>query len=127
MPMLLVLAFLFMAGAVFALGEVATYPARLKARSIRRARDYGRLRIPKNEAEVVRFRERVVAPAAQRLAAIPLKLRPKTNLESISTRLVAAGLASRLSVRGFLAVRGAALVAGVFAGVAAGAAGSIGM
>src|SRR4029079_11439736 len=86
MPMLLVLAFLFMAGAVFALGEVATYPARLKARSIRRARDYGRVRIPKNEAEIVRFRERVVAPAAQRLAAIPLKLRPKTNLHSISAR-----------------------------------------
>jgi len=124
MPMLLVLAFLFMAGAVFALGEVATYPARLKARSIRRARDYGRVRIPKNEAEIVRFRERVVAPAAQRLAAIPLKLRPKTNLDSISARLVAAGLTSRLTVRGFLAVRGAALVAGVVAGVSVGAAGS---
>src|SRR4051795_2741529 len=109
MPMLLVLvlAFVSLAGAVFAVGEMATYPARLKARSIRRARDYGHVRIPKNEAEVLRFRERVMAPAAQRLAAIPLKLSPKTNLEGISARLVAAGLTSRLSVRGFLALRGA--------------------
>src|SRR3954454_8224713 len=101
MPMLLVLAFLSLAGAVFAVGEMATYPARLKARSIRRARDYGRVRVPTSEAEALRFRERVLTPAAQRFAAIPLKLSPKTNLEGISTRLVAAGLTSRLSVRGF--------------------------
>jgi tight adherence protein C len=125
--MLLVLAFLFAAGAVFAFGEFATYPARLKARSVRRARDYGRVRIPRSEAETLRFRERVVGPAAQRLAAIPLKLSPKTNLEAISTRLVAAGLTSRLTVRGFLAIRGAALIGGLFAGVAFGTASSFAM
>ncbi|HEY6963570.1 MAG TPA: type II secretion system F family protein [Gaiellaceae bacterium] len=125
--MLLVLAFVFVAGSVFAFGEFATYPARLKARSIRRASEYGRVRIPKNEAEILRFRERVVAPSMKRLAAIPLKLSPKTNVDAIAARLVAAGLTSRLTVGGFLALRGAALVAGVLAGVAFGAAGSLGM
>jgi tight adherence protein C len=120
--MLLLLAFLCLAGAVFALGEVTTYPARLKARSIRRAREYGRVRIPQSEDELVRFRDRVVAPLAHRLASIPLKLSPSTNVETIQARLVAAGLNGRLTVAGFLAIRGAGLVGGVFAGVTLGAA-----
>ena len=57
--------------------EVATYPARLKERSIRRAAEYGRVRDP--------GQGRRAAPASasacsrrplQRLAAIPLKLNP---------------------------------------------------
>ena len=74
--LLLVLAVCFAAAAVFALSEAATYPARLKARSIRRASDYGRVRVPEKAGENLRFRERVVGPASARLAAIPLKLNP---------------------------------------------------
>jgi tight adherence protein C len=122
--MLLLLAFLCVVGAVFALGEVATYPARLKARSIRRARDYGRVRIPQSEDELVRFRDRVVAPLARRLAAIPLRLSPSTSLETIQARLVASGLAGRLSVGNFLAIRGAGLVGGAVGGILFGAAAS---
>jgi tight adherence protein C len=124
--MLLILALVCVGGAVFAVGEAATYPARLKARSIRRAADYGRVRVRTNERELIRFRERVVGPAAARLAAIPLKLSPRTNVESIGKRIVAAGLTQRLSVSGFLAIKGAATIGGCLLGVLVAATGSIG-
>jgi tight adherence protein C len=120
--MLLLFALVFAAGAVFLLGEVATYPARLKTKSIKRAAEYGRVRIPRNERELIRFRERVMAPAVARLGAIPLKLSPKTNLETISAKLVAAGLSSRISTSGFLAIKGGATVGGCLLGLALSAA-----
>ena len=58
--MLLVIAFFCVAGAVFAVAEVATYPARLKEHSLRRATDYGRVRIPDKPDDVLKFRDRVV-------------------------------------------------------------------
>ena len=75
--MLLVIAVLFLAAAVFAFGEAATYPAALKERSIRRAADYGRVRVPKRQDESLRFHERVVAPASHRLAAHPAQAQPE--------------------------------------------------
>jgi tight adherence protein C len=120
--MLLIFAFLFIGGAIFVLGEAATYPSRLKAKSIKRAADYGRIRIPRNERELVRFRERVMAPAVARLASIPLKLGPKTNLEALSAKIVAAGLSSRLSASGFLAIKGGTTVGGGLLGLALAAA-----
>jgi tight adherence protein C len=115
--MLLLLALLFIGGAAFVLGEAATYPSRLKAKSIKRAADYGRIRIPRNERELVRFRERVLGPAVSRLAAIPLKLGPKTNIEALSAKLVAAGLASRLSATNFLAIKGGTTLGGGLLGL----------
>jgi tight adherence protein C len=98
--MLLFFALVFVGGAAFMLSEAATYPARLKARSVKRATDYGRVRVPRNELELVRFRERVTGPAIARLAAIPLRLSPRTNIDALSAKLVAAGLSSRLSTNG---------------------------
>ena len=123
--MLLVLAFLCVGGAVFVLSEAATYPSRLKARSVKRAAEYGRVRIPTSEHELQRFRERVLDPAASKLAAIPLKLNPRTSLDSIASRLVAAGLTQRLSVAGFLALKGGATVGGCLLGLAFAAVGSV--
>ena len=37
----------------------------------------------------MQFRQRVLTPLAGKLAAIPLKLSPKTNVEAIGARLVA--------------------------------------
>jgi tight adherence protein C len=122
--MLLLLAILCVGAAIFVLGEVATYPERLKARSVRRATDYGHIRVRTSERELMRFRERVLVPAASRLAAIPLKLSPRTSVESIAGKLVAAGLASRLDARGFLAIKGGATIAAGLAGFALGASGS---
>jgi tight adherence protein C len=109
---LLALAFFFVAGAVFTVAQVATYPARLKERSIRRASDYGRIRIPEKADELLKFRERVVAPAAKRLATIPLKLNPRTNVETIGARLQAAGLSQRITSASFLAIKGGGLIGG---------------
>jgi tight adherence protein C len=124
--MLLILALLCVGGAVFAVSEAATYPARLKARSIKRAADYGRVRVRTNERELLRFRERVLTPAAARLGAIPLKLSPRTNVETIGKRIVAAGLSQRLTISTFLAIKGAATIGGCLLGVAFAAFGSIG-
>ena len=111
--MLLVIAILFVAAAAFALSEAATYPARLKARSIRLASDYGRVRVPTRVDENLRFRERVLMPASSRLASIPLKLNPRTNIDAIAARLLAAGLAQRLTPASFLAIKGGATVGGL--------------
>jgi tight adherence protein C len=115
--MLLVIAILFVAAAAFALSEAATYPARLKARSIRLASDYGRVRVPNRVEDNLRFRERVVAPASARLAAIPLKLNPRTNIDAIGARLLAAGLAQRISPASFLAVKGGSMVGAAILGL----------
>jgi tight adherence protein C len=107
---LLVIAVFFLAAAAFALSEAATYPARLKARSVRLAADYGRVRLPERADENLRFRERVLAPATTRLASIPLKLNPRMNIEAIGARLLAAGLAQRISSSSFLAIKGGAMI-----------------
>ncbi len=115
--MLFVIAILFIAASVFAFSEVATYPARLKERSIRRAANYGRFRIPTRADENLRFRERVVGPASARLAAIPLKLNPRMSIEAITKRLLAAGLAQRVTPATFLAIKGGSMVGCAFLGL----------
>ena len=108
----------------FAAAEVVTYPARLKERSIQRATEYGRVRIPDKADELLRFRERVLLPAAARLSAIPLKLNPRTNVESIGTRLSAAGLSQQVTTASFLAIKGAGLIGGALLALLIGALGS---
>jgi tight adherence protein C len=124
MPMVLVLALFCIGGAVFMVSEAATYPSRLKARSIKRAAEYGHVHVPRNELELVRFRERVVTPAAARLASIPLKLNPRTNVATIAKKIVAAGLSQRLTVSSFLAIKGGTTLGGGLFGLLLGATGS---
>ncbi len=114
--MLLFLALLLFGGAAFLVGEIATYPARQKERSLKRATEYGHTKIRPTDLERLRFRERVLAPTASRLASIPLKLNPRTTVESVQTRLIAAGLSQRVTPQAFLALKGAALVAGLVLG-----------
>jgi tight adherence protein C len=59
----------------------------------------------------------VLAPAATKFASIPLKLSRRTTVESVQTRLLAAGLSQRLSAHAFLAIKGGGLVAGATAGL----------
>jgi tight adherence protein C len=115
--MLLFLALTCVGGAAFALGEVATYPARLKERSLRRAAEYGRIKVRATDLERLRFRERVILPAAEKLATIPLRIRPGTTIESIQAKLVAAGLSQRLTPQSFLAIKGATTVGGAVVGL----------
>ena len=111
----LFLALICLGGATFAAAEFMTYPARLKERSIRRAADYGRVKVRPTDLDRLHFRERVLGPAATRLAAVPMRLNPRTNVESIQRKLMAAGL-SHISPQTFLALKGGATVGGGLVG-----------
>jgi tight adherence protein C len=114
--MLLFFAFVMFGGAAFLVGEIATYPARQKERSLKRAAEYGHAKIRATDLERLRFRERVLAPAASSFASIPLRLSPRTTVESVQTKLIAAGLTQRLTPQAFLAIKGGALVSGLALG-----------
>jgi tight adherence protein C len=119
--MLLALAFLPLAFAVFLVSEVATAPQRRRHVALRRAASYGNRRAqPANT--LPRFSERVIAPAVERLAALALRVNPKTSAEAIGSRLIAAGLAQRISISQFLAVKTGLALGGIVAGVTFGAA-----
>jgi tight adherence protein C len=113
--MLLFLALICLGGAAFAAAEFMTYPARLKERSIRRAADYGRVRVRATDLERLQFRQRVLAPAMTKLAQVPMRLNPRTSIEAIQAKLLAAGL-SHISPQTFLAIKGGATVGGVVLG-----------
>ncbi len=115
--MLLVLAALLLAAAAYFVGEVATHPSRERQRSARRAADYGRTKAAVTGLELLRFRERVLTPASGSLARIVLRLSPRMSLESISAKLLAAGMGRTLTPTTFLAAKGAAALGGSFFGV----------
>ena len=119
--MLLFLALLPLAVAVFLVGEVATAPQRRRRLALRRAATYGARRAqPANT--IPRFSERVVAPAVERLAALALRVNPKASADAIGSRLIAAGLSQRISTSQFLAVKTALALVGLAVGIAFGAA-----
>jgi tight adherence protein C len=103
--MLLLFAILVLGLAVFLVGEVATQPQRRLRLDVKRAARYGRVRRAGNPVEMLHFRERVVAPTVQRLATIALRLSPKMSVDAIGTRLLAAGLSTRISTTQFLALK----------------------
>src|SRR6266851_1294982 len=108
---MLLLAVVMLGLAVFIAGEVATAPQRRRHIALRRASSYGAAR-QKNGPEVARFRERVLAPSVDRLARLALRLNPRASAEAIGTRLIAAGLAARISTTQFLALKGSLALGG---------------
>lgn len=106
--------------AVFLVADAATSPQREHQAAIRRAARYGLSRVTGANPQLrVHFRERVVAPAVQRLAGITLRLNPKTTTEQIAKRLLASGLAARFTTTQFLALKsalglGGLIVVGLF-------------
>jgi Flp pilus assembly protein TadB len=116
--MLLYLAIASLAAAVYFVGEVATQPSRDRRQSLRRATEYGRVRIA--GANRTRFRERVIAPAMQRLATLALRLNPRVTIAMLDKKLLAAGLGRRITPQGFLAAKGGAACAAGFFGLVIG-------
>lgn len=111
--MILLVACTVLAFAAYLVGEVVTAPARERHTLVRRAANYGRPKIQAAE-ELLRFRDRVIDPAIGRLAALALRVNPRATVDSISHRLLVAGLARTISPRAFLAAKAAlALVGGV--------------
>src|SRR5438067_2995414 len=118
--MLLALAFLPLALAVFLVGEVATAPQRRRSLALRRAASYG-VRRAQPANVLPRFSERVVAPAVERLATLALRLNPKASVDAIGGRLIAAGVSQRISTSQFLALKSGLALGGVIAGAVFGA------
>ena len=121
---MLLLATFMLALAVFLVGEVATMPQRRRHVALKRAATYGHSRRKPDEEEVARFKDRVLVPAVERLAALALRFNPKASADAIGARLIAAGLSARISPSQFLAVKSGAALAGVFVGMLAGVAAS---
>jgi tight adherence protein C len=122
MQLFFALSMLFLGASAYVVGQVVTHPARERQRAVRRAATYGHSRVTGGGLERLRFNERVLVPATQRLAALALRLNPRTTLESISARLLAAGMAHTISTTTFLALKGAGAVGGSLAGFIVGTA-----
>jgi tight adherence protein C len=103
-----------LAVAIYFAAEAATAPARQQELAVRRAARYGIMRFRGAAAPKLHFRERVLTPAIHRLAAMTLRVNPRANVEAIGTRLLAAGLSSRITATQFLALKGALAIGGVF-------------
>ena len=115
----LILGISALATAAFLFAEVATQPARQRMVSLRRAATYGRFRL--NRPEALRFSERVLSPARDRLAGWALRLTPKSTVAGIAMKLHAAGLARSLSPSGFLAGKLVTSMSGLLLGALGGA------
>jgi tight adherence protein C len=123
----LLLALLLLAAAAYLLGEAATASARERQVSVRRASTYGKFRSALGEHDQP-FRDRVVNPAKERLAGFVLKVHPKTTLDSVRVKLLAAGMGRTVSPTGFLAAKsafglGGLLLGAFFGGAVSGGAG----
>jgi tight adherence protein C len=122
--MLLVFAVFCLAGAVYLIGEAATLPARERERSMRRARNYGFVRIA-SPLDAKRFRERALEPLRETLARWVLRINPRMSMDAISLKLLGAGLGRRITPTGFLAAKGTlAGAGGLFGLIASSMAGS---
>lgn len=117
--MLLILGIACLAAAAYLVGEVATVPARERRRSVRRAATYGRFRVAPGREK---FRDRALLPLKESLAEWVLRVNPKTSLEAVSLKLLAAGMGRRVSPTGFLAAKGALAISGLVLGAVFGAA-----
>ena len=125
MVVLFLIGLVCLGGAVFLASDVATADARERRGSVRRAASYGRRAAVGRVREPLR--ERTLDPLKQRLAEAALRLTPKATVESVTFRLLSAGLGRRVSPTGFLAAKAVLALAGLFfGGLLGGAAGGAG-
>jgi tight adherence protein C len=117
--MILVFAVFCLAGAAFLIGEIVTAPARQRWSSVRRAATYGHMEV-RSEAHSESFHERFLAPLREWLAGWALRANPRLSVESISMKLLAAGVGRRISPTGFLALKGGAALGGLVVGTLVG-------
>ncbi len=120
--MLLILALIALGTAAYFVGEFATAPMRERRNLVVRAAEYGRMRIT-HDRELPKFRERALAPFLTKAARVVLRLNPRTSLESIQMRLMAAGM-RKVSPTGFLGAKVALGIVGAFVGLLLGASSS---
>ncbi len=130
MPMFsLVVATLILGAAVYLATEAATQPTRQRKVAVRRAATYGKVRLA-SQAGRESFRERAVDPLKHKLAGWTLRLNPRTTVESVTAKLLAAGMSRSITPAGFLAAKagvgvGGAVAGATFGGTAMGGAGGL--
>lgn len=122
--MLLALSAVLLAVAAYVAGEVVTQPGRERHLAVRRAATYGNLRVGAVGFDRLRFHERVIVPAAAKLARVALRLNPRLTIDAIAARLLAAGMGRTITPTTFLAAKGAGAVGGGLFGLTFGAAAS---
>jgi tight adherence protein C len=114
--MLLVLAALFLGTAVFIAAEAATMPARRRNDLVERVARYGRSTTASADAASGRRRQRAYGPLSGAVAGLVLKVMPAKTKDNLSRRLLAAGLAARISPETVLAAKGVVGALGLLAG-----------
>lgn len=117
--LLLIIGSFVLAAAAYVAAEAATLPARQHRISVRRAATYGKVRLARPGRES--FGERVLLPLTTRLAGWALRLTPRATVESVSAKLLAAGLSRSLTPTTFLAAKSAFAVGGLLSGAVLGA------
>jgi tight adherence protein C len=111
--LLLIVAASCIAASCFAVTQLVTLPERERRSLVRRAARYGAVRSLHN-LEKVSLRERILLPAAGRIAGLMLRFDRTQTLEQLQQRLLAAGMrnvtpSSFLAAKGTLAGGGALL------------------
>src|ERR671934_330841 len=114
--MLLFVALICLASASYYVGEIVTAPSRERRNLLTRATHYGRMRVMHGR-ELPRFRDRVLGPTITKLAALMLKINPRTSIDGVSAKLMAAGLRTT-SPSAFLAAKAFFGLVGFVFGVA---------
>jgi len=114
--MLLLFALACLAGAVFLATELATEPARLRRAAVARASTYGRTVLRRGDTRT--FKERAIVPLATRLAQTVLRLSPKATVETVTMKLISAGMS--MSATTFLAIKGTGVFLGLLFGLVVG-------
>ncbi|MDQ2910546.1 MAG: type II secretion system F family protein [Actinomycetota bacterium] len=120
MSMILTLAIAAIGGAVFFFAELATTPMRNRRNLVHRAANYGRLRTVTGR-ELPRFRERALEPFVAKAARLVLRVNPRLSLESVSGKLMAAGM-RKTSPTTIIGAKGILGVGGLLVGLALGSA-----
>ena len=122
--MLLILAFVLLAGALTIAGQALSAPKRARQASLRRASAYSAVEEVNPHTPML---DRLNDRYGTGLARLAGRLDPRATEERIGFKLVTAGLARSISPTGFLATKvvlgGLGIVLGAFVGVLAGGAG----
>ena len=113
--MLLLLALSTLAAAAYFAFDAATYPAQQRRSVVRRAATYGKFQRTE-QVDREDFRTRAIGPMRDGLAKWVLKLNPRASVEAVDRKLLAAGLATRISGTTVLALKGGLTIAGLVLG-----------
>jgi tight adherence protein C len=104
-----------LAASAYLFGDAVTLPSRERRVSVKRAAHYGARERALGLAQQP-FRDRVLSPLGDRLARWTLKLHPKTTIEGVSARLLAAGVGRSITPTSFLAFKSGLAILGIFFG-----------